>query len=109
MVSEEGEEEDEEDGHDFWEEEGTENEERMDLESYGPLSSQEVERLADSLADDLKLEWGGVVQGMASLDTVFGYDHGLLDSKVPTLFPPKHFLFHPAVCYTHTELFFCMQ
>ena len=50
--------------------------------AYEPLSMEEMDQLADSLANNLKQEWGGVVQGVASLDKVFGYDHGLLDLQV---------------------------
>ncbi|KAL7553708.1 hypothetical protein ACHAWF_017043 [Thalassiosira exigua] len=46
---------------------------------YYPLSADELDRLADSLTENLKQEWGGVAKGVAMLDKVFGYDHGLLD------------------------------
>ena len=46
---------------------------------YETLSAEELDKLADSLANGLKLEWSGVVQGVSLLDKIFGYDHGLLD------------------------------
>lgn len=49
---------------------------------YEPLSAEELDQLGNTLADNLKQEWGGVVQGVAMLDKVFGYDHGLLDMQV---------------------------
>ena len=49
---------------------------------YEPLSDGEMDQLAESLAIRLKEEWGSVVQGVALLDQVFHYDHGLLDMKV---------------------------
>lgn len=49
---------------------------------YEPLSTEELDQLSDSLANNLKQEWGGVIQGVAMLDKVFGYDHGLLDMQV---------------------------
>ena len=49
---------------------------------YEPLSTEELDQLGNTLADNLKQEWGGVVQGVAMLDKVFGYDHGLLDMQV---------------------------
>ena len=47
-----------------------------ELFTYEPLSPEELNQLADSLASNLKKEWGGVVQGVAQLDKIFGYDHG---------------------------------
>ena len=49
---------------------------------FQPLSTEELENLAVSLANGLGQEWNGVVQGVAQLDKVFGYDHGLLDLQV---------------------------
>ncbi len=46
---------------------------------YKPLSVEELDKLADSLAGDLISEWKSLTQGVAMLDQVFGYDHGLLD------------------------------
>ncbi len=47
-----------------------------------PLAMEEVDKIAVSLANSLGQEWGGMVQGVAQLDKVFGYDHGLLDLQV---------------------------
>lgn len=49
---------------------------------YQPLSMEELDKLADSLVNSLQQEWGGVVQGVAALDKLFGYEHGLLDLQV---------------------------
>jgi hypothetical protein len=46
---------------------------------YEPLSAEELAKLADSVANGLKLEWGAISQGITQLDKIFGYDHGLLD------------------------------
>lgn len=58
---------------------------------FEPLTVEELENLAASLANSLGQEWGGMIQGVAQLDKVFGYDHGLLDLQVNTrctcLFP----------------------
>lgn len=48
---------------------------------YEPLSAEELAKLADSVANGLKLEWGAISQGITQLDKIFGYDHGLLDSQ----------------------------
>ncbi len=61
--------------------------ESIDLEDaiyfeYEPLSAEELAKLADSVANGLKQEWNAVVQGVAQLDKIFGYDHGLLDLQV---------------------------
>ncbi len=63
------------------------NLEELDDESesdteFEPLAVEEVEKIAVSLANNLGQEWGGMVQGVAQLDKVFGYDHGLLDLQV---------------------------
>mmetsp|Transcript_23552 Transcript_23552/g.49358 ORF Transcript_23552/g.49358 Transcript_23552/m.49358 type:complete len:1294 (+) Transcript_23552:86-3967(+) len=47
--------------------------------SFQPLSSEEIETLAKTVASDVFQEWGGVVRGVSLLDKVFGYNHGLLD------------------------------
>lgn len=49
---------------------------------FEPLSTEELESLAVSVANNFRQEWGGVLQGVAQLDKVFGYDHGLLDLQV---------------------------
>jgi len=46
---------------------------------YEPLSNEDLEKLAESLAGNLVNEWGSLVQGVSLLDNVFGYNHGLLD------------------------------
>ena len=46
---------------------------------YEQLSSEELEKLAESLASSLVTDWGSLVQGVSLLDKVFGYNHGLLD------------------------------
>ena len=46
---------------------------------YEPLTVEELDKLADSLAGELTSEWKSLTQGVAMLDQVFGYDHGLLD------------------------------
>jgi hypothetical protein len=61
--------------------------ESVDLEDasefeYEPLSTEELATLADSVSNGLKQEWSAVVQGVAQLDKIFGYDHGLLDLQV---------------------------
>jgi hypothetical protein len=48
---------------------------------YETLSSDELVKLAESAANDLKLEWGEISKGITQLDKIFGYDHGLLDSQ----------------------------
>ncbi|KAL9188343.1 hypothetical protein ACHAXT_006721 [Thalassiosira profunda] len=53
---------------------------------YEPLSDGEMDQLAEALANELRDEWGSVVQGVALLDQVFHYDHGLLDIKGDTGF-----------------------
>lgn len=55
--------------------------EQYDIE-YVPLSDEELERLAQSLSNELTQEWSGVVRGMSMLDSLFGYNHQLLDLKV---------------------------
>ena len=74
---------------DNYDERGWEEDTMSDIEDdytelfeYEPLSPEELNQLADSLASNLKKEWGGVVQGVAQLDKLFGYDHGLLDQQV---------------------------
>ena len=62
---------------------------------YEPLSTEELDQLGNTLADNLKQEWGGVVQGVAMLDKVFGYDHGLLDMQV--------IAFHASIYYCLTS------
>jgi hypothetical protein len=46
---------------------------------YEPLSNEELEKLAESLAGNMISDWGSLVQGVSLLDKVFGYNHGLLD------------------------------
>lgn len=46
---------------------------------YEPLSVEELAKLADSVSNGLKLEWGAISQGITQLDKIFGYDHELLD------------------------------
>jgi hypothetical protein len=46
---------------------------------YAPLSTEELAELANSVANGLKQEWNAVVQGVAQLDKIFGFDHELLD------------------------------
>lgn len=55
--------------------------EQYDIE-YVPLSDEELERLAQSLSNELTQEWSGVVRGMSMLDSLFGYNHQMLDLKV---------------------------
>lgn len=57
------------------------NDTTVDFE-FEPLAVEELENLAASLANSLGQEWGGMIQGVAQLDKVFGYDHGLLDLQV---------------------------
>ena len=45
-------------------------------------TSNNVETMAVNLADDLAVQWGGIVQAMGSLDQLFGLDHGLLDPSL---------------------------
>ena len=76
-------EEDNIDNNDDWEEDTLSDiEDDFIAFEYEPLSLEELNQLADSLASNLKKEWGGVVQGVAQLDKLFGYDHGLLDLQV---------------------------
>ena len=77
-------EEDNIDNNDDWEEDTLSDieDDFTELFTYEPLSPEELNQLADSFASNLKKEWGGVVQGVAQLDKVFGYDHGLLDQQV---------------------------
>ena len=71
-------EENDDDGYD-WENEIDAQETEYE---YEPLSIEELNQLADSLTNNLlKQEWDGVVGGLAQLDKVFGYDHGLLDQQ----------------------------
>ena len=49
---------------------------------YVPLSKDELERLAESLSEKLALEWSGVARGVSMLDSLFGYDHQMLNVKV---------------------------
>ena len=55
--------------------------EQYDIE-YVPLSEEELERLAQSLSNELAQEWSGVVRGVSMLDSLFGYNHQMLDLKV---------------------------
>jgi len=71
---------DEEDYEYSWEEDITEDDYSTQFE-YEPLSIDELDQLADSLSSSLQEQWGGIVQGVAQLDKVFGYDHGLLDQQ----------------------------
>ena len=79
--------------NDYWDnylDETMEMEDELSQEfEYQPLSLEELERLAESLATDLTKEWGGVVQGVSLLDKTFGYDHGLLDLQVFTMVYPE--------------------
>ena len=45
-------------------------------------ANNNVETMAVDLADDLAMQWGGIVQAMGSLDQLFGLDHGLLDPSL---------------------------
>ena len=42
-------------------------------------NSDSIETMAVDLADELAVQWGGIVNAMSSLDQLFGLDHGLLD------------------------------
>ncbi|KAL7519032.1 hypothetical protein ACHAWX_003830 [Stephanocyclus meneghinianus] len=46
---------------------------------YVALSDEQLKELAESLSDKLSQQWSGVVQGVAMLDSLFGYDHNMLD------------------------------
>ena len=71
---------DEEDGEYSLEEDIIEDDYSTQFE-YEPLSTDELDQLADSLSSSLQEQWGGIVQGVTQLDKVFGYDHGLLDQQ----------------------------
>lgn len=49
---------------------------------YVALSDEQLKELAESLSDKLSQQWSGVVQGVAMLDSLFGYDHNMLDVQV---------------------------
>jgi len=70
----------EEDDEYSWEEDIIEDDYSTHFE-YEPLSTDELDQLAESLSSSLQEQWGGIVQGVAHLDKVFGYDHGLLDQQ----------------------------
>jgi len=70
----------EEDDEYSWEEDIIEDDYSTHFE-YEPLSTDELDQLAESLSSSLQDQWGGIVQGVAHLDKVFGYDHGLLDQQ----------------------------
>jgi len=44
-----------------------------------PMPAEGLEALADELANELVLQWGGVIGGVQNLDTLFGAQHGLFD------------------------------
>ena len=52
-----------------------------DVKVITTLSKDELHALALELASDFANEYGGVLQGVASLDQLFGPNHGLLDVR----------------------------
>jgi len=57
-----------------------EDEESTSTKSLGSHSNEET--MAVDLADELAMQWGGLVDAMGSLDQLFGMDHGLLDPSL---------------------------
>ena len=61
------------------EEEDSEDDEESPFFRYKTENTDSIETMAVDLADELAVQWGGIVNAMSSLDQLFGLDHGLLD------------------------------